>query len=163
MQLGNQVEWALHCCAILASLPDGVTVNAQTLAEFHGVPKPYLAKALQRLADHGVVETSLGPRGGYRLARPPGEITFLDIVEAVEGERRSFICTEIRKRNPCGYDDSSPSPPCTIARVMYRADAAWRKELGSVTLADHHKDLMAALPIETVERDGEWLRRRCLK
>src|ERR1700761_1260384 len=101
MILKSQVEWALHCCALLAGLPEGRYLSTKALAEFHGVPKEYLSKALQSLSQAGLVDTTLGPSGGYRLAKPPAKVTFLDIVEAVEGNSRPFVCTNIRDKNPC--------------------------------------------------------------
>ena len=71
MILKSQVEWALHCCAILAGLPEGRYLSTKALAEFHGLPKEYLSKALQSLSQAGLVHTTLGPSGGYRLARSP--------------------------------------------------------------------------------------------
>ena len=53
------------------------------------------------LSQAGFVQTTLGPSGGYRLARLPAELTFLDIVEAVEGKARTFVCNNIRANNPC--------------------------------------------------------------
>ncbi|MEI9905414.1 MAG: hypothetical protein WDN06_16815 [Asticcacaulis sp.] len=50
MILRNHVEWALHCCAILAGLPEGRYASTRILAELHGVPKAYLSKALQGFA-----------------------------------------------------------------------------------------------------------------
>ena len=101
MQLKSQVEWVLHCCAILAGLPANRYLATKALAEFHGVPKEYLSKALQALSQAGIVESTLGPSGGYRLARAPDQISFLEIVEAVEGKSSTFVCSEIRKNNPC--------------------------------------------------------------
>ena len=71
MLLRNQVEWAIHCCAVLAALPPDQTLATKILAEFHGVPKEYLSKALQSLAQAGLVVGTLGPTGGYRLAKEP--------------------------------------------------------------------------------------------
>jgi DNA-binding IscR family transcriptional regulator len=65
MILGNQVEWALHCVMILASVPEGKRLNSRALAEFHGVPKEYLSKCLQMLSHAGLVHTTPGPYGGY--------------------------------------------------------------------------------------------------
>ena len=45
--MGEGVEWALHVCTVLALLPEGTAMPATRLAEFHGVPAPYLAKQLQ--------------------------------------------------------------------------------------------------------------------
>src|SRR3546814_14750614 len=101
MILKSQVEWALHSCAILAGLPPGRYLSTKALAELHGVPKEYLSKALQSLSQAGLVETTLGPSGGYRLARPGSEISFLDIVEAVEGRASTLACNNIRVNNPC--------------------------------------------------------------
>ena len=99
------------------------------LAEFHGVPKEYLSKALQSLSQAALVESTLGPSGGYRMARAPESITFLDIVEAVEGRGPSFVCNEIRKNNPCRAADYCEARACPIARVMGEADQAWRSHL----------------------------------
>ena len=91
MKLSDGVEWGVHVCTVLAVLPPDAALPAPRLAEYHGVPSAYLAKHLQALARAGVLETVKGPRGGYRLARPPAEITVLEVVEAIEplvGHRR---------------------------------------------------------------------------
>ena len=85
MRLGEGVEWSIHCCTILALLPQGVTISGRRLAEFHAVPAPYLVKHLQKLSQAGIVETTTGRKGGYRLARDQSEITLLDVVLALEG------------------------------------------------------------------------------
>jgi Rrf2 family protein len=157
MVLGNQVEWALHCMSILAALPPGVLASASVLAELHALPKPYLQKSLQALAATGLVETVPGPKGGYRLARPAEAITFLDVVEAVEGKQRSFRCTEIRRQGPCGSPPKAGDPICQIADVMYQADEAWRATLRRRTLADLQSELADALSPEQVARSEAWL------
>src|SRR5215210_4512801 len=136
MKLGEGVEWALHCCVLLAALPPDDALPAAKLAEYHGVPGAYLAKHLQVLARAGIVESTPGRRGGYRLARPADKITFLDVVEAVEGEEPAFRCTEIRQRGPVPASPSALRSPCAIAITMARAEHAWRRELGATTLAD---------------------------
>mgnify|MGYP000011048871 CR=1 FL=1 len=158
MILRNQVEWALHCCAVLAGLPQDRRLSTRTLAEFHGVPKEYLSKALQALSQAGIVSGTLGPAGGYRLARPADDITFLDIVEAVEGRRSTFACTNIRFNNPCRQpcaDDGTKA--CSVARIMWQADEAWRDSLRGITLAAHAAILAKDLSPEVLERNRQWL------
>jgi Rrf2 family protein len=158
MVLRNQVEWALHCCSVLSALPAGEYLATKTLAEFHGVPKEYLSKALQSLAQAGLVEGTLGPSGGYRLAKAPKQISFLDIVEAIEGKKNSFECTEIRGNNPClGKTTQKPTKICAVAKVMYRADQAWRKELRAVSLEDLGADVTKAVGREQLMKNWEWL------
>ncbi|ARQ59024.1 UNVERIFIED_ORG: Rrf2 family protein [Rhizobium etli] len=160
MILKSQVEWALHCSAILAGLPEGRYLSTKALAELHGLPKEYLSKALQSLSQASLVETTLGPSGGYRLARSPSEVNFLEIVEAVEGKARSFACTNIRENNPCrpaGYCDSKP---CAVARVMWEADEAWRDTLRRVRLSDLVGTLSEEVPPDIWRDTFEWVLKR---
>src|SRR3954454_19880408 len=100
MQIGQGVEWAVHCCTVLALVPSDQTLPAARLAEYHGVPPAYLAKHLQALAHAGIVESVAGRKGGYRLVRPAGEVTLLEVIDAVEGTGPAFRCMEIRRRGP---------------------------------------------------------------
>ena len=155
--LTEGVEWALHSCILLSLVPRGRALPAARLAEFHDLPAAYLAKQLQQLSAAGIAEPVRGKAGGYRLARSPGEITVLDVVEAVEGIKPIFRCAEIRRRGPCAADPSAHSSPCAIAATMADAEEAWRSALASRTLAD----LMAAMevPAEGVERSRLWFSR----
>ncbi len=157
MILKSQVEWVLHCCAILSALPENKYLATKDLAEFHGVPKEYLSKALQSLSQAGLLVSTLGPSGGYRLAKPPSEITFLDVIEAVEGNAPTFACTEIRQKNPCRPKGYCEPAPCGIARVMWEADEAWRKSLRSVTLTDLSRMLTEGVPPALLQKSFEWI------
>ena len=159
MILRNQVEWALHCCSVLAAAPEGTTVATKDLAEFHGVPKEYLSKALQSLSNAGLLEGTLGPSGGYRLKRPPAKISFLDVVEAVEGQTGTFACTNVKDNNPCLKKGQKTSKLCAIARVMYRADEAWRRELASMSLEDLGTELLRNVPKELLLKAEKWFAR----
>jgi Rrf2 family protein len=136
VKLSDGVEWSLHCCTVLALLPERVTMAAARLAEFHGVPAAYLAKHMQALARAGIVEATQGPKGGYRLARRPTDVSLLDVVLAVEGEEPAFRCTEIRQRGPARLSPRAYKIPCGIARAMWQAEDAWRASLREQTLAD---------------------------
>lgn len=159
MRLGDGVEWTIHCCTLLAALPDGQTLPAARLAEYHGVPPAYLAKHLQAAAAAGIVASLAGPRGGYRLARPAEEISVLDVVLAVEGDERAFGCTEIRRRGPAGGPDSAYPTPCGIARTMWRAEAAWRAELAATSIADLLSEVLTTVRPDLLDKAAEWLTR----
>jgi Rrf2 family protein len=134
MKMSEGVEWTTHACAVLAALPRGVGLPAAALAEFHYLAGAYMAKHMQALARAGVVESVRGAGGGYRLARPPEKVTLWDIVVAIEGDEPPFRCTEIRQQGPCPGSDFRK--PCEITAVFRKAEAAWRAELKSVSLAD---------------------------
>jgi Rrf2 family protein len=158
MQLGEGVEWALHSCSLLAVLPDGQTLPASRLAEFHDVSAAYLAKHLQALSQAGIVEAVPGRRGGYRLARPAAEITLLDMVEAVEGSDASFRCTEIRRRGPTASSAREYRHACAVATAMGRADAVWRAELARQTLATLLGELSVSISPVVVGKATTWIK-----
>jgi Rrf2 family protein len=136
MKFGDGVEQAIHSVAMLSGLSEAGVLSAAALAEFHGVSTSYLLKHLQALSGAGILATVPGPKGGYRLARTPDEITLLDIVLAVEGPAPAFRCNEIRQRGPNPAPDRFFAKPCNIASAMHRAERVYRAELAKTTIAD---------------------------
>lgn len=143
MKLSDGVEQAIHCVGMLAGLSEGGVLSAAALAEFHGVSTSYLLKHMQALSGAGLVATVPGPKGGYRLARTPEEITLLDIVLAVEGPAPAFRCAEIRQRGPNPLPGRYFTKPCRINAAMLKAEKAYRAELAKVTMASILADLAA--------------------
>jgi len=127
------------------------------LAAFHGVSDSYLLKHLQALATGGILESIPGPKGGFRLARPPAEITLLAMVEAIEGRQPAFRCTKIRQRGPAGLEAAAYRRPCGIHAAMARAEVAWRRELQAETLAGLVAHMQASLDPRARERAAAWL------
>ena len=155
--MSDGVEWSLHCCTVLATLPSDQALPAAKLAELHDLPPAYLAKHLPALTAAGIAESVPGPRGGYRLARPPTAISLLDVVTAVDGVERAFRCGEIRQQGPVAGPPSAYRRKCGIARAMWRAEDAWRAELRSTTVADLVADLLVSVPPDLLLAGAEWV------
>jgi Rrf2 family protein len=156
MRMGRGVEWAVHCCHLLAEIPPAASLNSARLAEFFDLPAAYLSKHLQALARGGVITSTPGPQGGYRLARPAEQISLLDVVMAVEGPAPAFRCTEIRQRGPAALRPGAYRQPCAIAGAFARAEDAWRRELQGVTIADLVRTAGLTAPA-AMRRAREWL------
>ncbi|MER6596114.1 Rrf2 family transcriptional regulator [Micromonospora purpureochromogenes] len=135
MKMAEGVEWALHSCLNMTWLEPGRAVSAARLAAFYGLPTAYLNKQLQALVRAGILRSVSGPRGGFRLARAPEEITLLDVVTAIEGVEEAFRCAQILRQGPGGRADVDYRQACLISQAMRRADLAWRRELAGQTLA----------------------------
>src|SRR5258708_5734392 len=157
MRMPDGVEGGVHVCVLLASLPDDAALPAAKLAEYHGVPAAYLAKHLQALAGAGVLRTVKGAHGGYRLARPPADITVLDVVEAIDGDEPAFRCTEIRRRGPMAMPAREYTKACGIHAVFDRADEGWGSELAATTIADLFLGVLADVPRPTLEKGARWV------
>lgn len=152
MKLPVSTEWALHCATTLAQLEEGATATAAQLARYYDLPPAHLAKQLQALVRADVLTATTGPRGGFRLARPAGEITLLAVVEAVDGTAAPYECREIRRRGTGALPAEECLEPCVLARVMAEAHQAWRRHLGGITLADVVATLPATAPARTRRR-----------
>jgi Rrf2 family protein len=157
MRMSEGVEWMLHSCTILATLPSDQALPAAKLAELHGVPPAYLAKHLQATTAAGITRSVAGRRGGYRLAKPPAEISLLDVVVAVDGEGTAFRCSEIRQQGPVVGPPSAYRRACGIARAMWRAEDAWRQQLAGTTIADLVMELLVSVPSELLQAGAEWV------
>lgn len=136
MQTGTSAEAALHLAVLLALLPQGRSLPAARLAEFHALSPTSIAKLLQQLAGAGLIAGSAGRTGGYRLERRPASITVLEIIEATDAPTPVFHCREIRRQGVCAAPRHAYTPRCSIARLMDDAAAAWRATLAEVTLAE---------------------------
>jgi Rrf2 family protein len=142
VKLPVATEWALHCATSLAQLEPGSAASAATLAEYFDLPVAYLTKQLQALVRNGVLSARTGPRGGFRLAREPADITLLAIVEAVDGGSDPYECREIRQQGRGALPAGECRHTCILAVKMAQAHQAWRDSLAAVTLAD----ILAGIP-----------------
>jgi len=83
-----------YTCRILCELAreysKGGPVRIEQLSKAEGVPANFLAQILGELRNSKLVVSRRGTQGGFLLARPPAEITLLEIIEAVEGGLLEF-------------------------------------------------------------------------
>jgi Rrf2 family protein len=142
MKLGEGVEAAIHCAAMLAGVEGEATMPAAAMAAAFGLSPSYLLKHLNMLSAARILESVPGPAGGYRLARPAERITLLDIVLAVEGREPAFRCGEIRQHGPARLDASAYVKPCGINAAMLKAERAYRAALAEAKLSDIVSEFM---------------------
>ncbi|WP_243740529.1 Rrf2 family transcriptional regulator [Streptomyces sp. 8K308] len=159
MRMSEGVEWALHSCLNLAWAEPGEAMTAKRLAAFYELPPAYLNKQLQALARAGIVTSTPGPRGGFRLARELERITLLDVVTAIEGPGEAFRCEQVLRRGPDGREDVDYRLSCAVSQAMRRAELAWRRELAGQTLADIRATVERRHP-RTPQRTRDWFASR---
>lgn len=138
-------------------------LSSRDLAELQGISPAFLAKILPKLEKAGIVSASEGVRGGYRLARPAEDISFLDIVDAIEGEKPLFDCQEVRGR--CAiFRDGPPAwattGVCAIHAVMLQAEQSMRDALASQSLASVHAKFNRKAPPSYAGEVQQWIAER---
>ncbi len=85
MRLGRAAAYAVFATAHLAENANGSPIQGRDIAEACGIPSGHLLKILQQLVRAQILTSERGPAGGFVIRKPPGEITLLEIIEAIEG------------------------------------------------------------------------------
>jgi len=93
MQVSRKVDYALRAAIHLANEEASErTCSVGEIATRERIPRQFLEKIIQQLIHKGLVRSRRGPRGGYILARPAEQLTFRDVIEAVEGPISLDVC-----------------------------------------------------------------------
>lgn len=147
MQITRAADYAVRVLVHLASAPVGHKYPLNELAAATGVQESFLSKILQRLVHQGVLISQRGSGGGFVLNRQPGQISLLEVVEAIEGPTQLNHC--VGESGHCSRKES-----CGVHPVWERAQASLTQVLGGVSiaqLADETARLVAAQTNSQVE------------
>jgi Rrf2 family protein len=113
------------------------SASAKEMADRYGLPAPVLAKILQSLARGGFLVSEHGSNGGYRLSRPPEEITAFDIVRTIDGP--IFLTSCFTENGDCEHHKK-----CSIRDPLRRIHEGIIALLTTMTMADLATDAEAA-------------------
>jgi Rrf2 family transcriptional regulator, cysteine metabolism repressor len=133
MKLSVRGEYALRALLVLGLNYDLPVVRIQTISEQQNIPKRFLEQILNDLKSAGVVQSKRGVSGGYRLARPPEEITLARAVRHLEGALAPVSCVSEWFYEKCSCPDESR---CAIRSVMKEVRDAVVSIMERVTVAD---------------------------
>lgn len=140
-------EYALRAAVHLAQHAEAGPCRAQDIAEESDIPANYLSKILHQLARAGIVVSERGRYGGFRLARPPSELSLADVIEP-------FGSLTERGRCLLGRLECSDANPCGAHEHWKRVKAATLAFFADTTLAEvigpGNADPGADLTVETV-------------
>ncbi len=124
MKYSKATNYALHTMVYLITLPKRSTIGVQSLAEMQNLSPTYLSKILTKLAKGGLIESTPGVKGGYKVSKPKDEISFLDVIKAVEGDSNLFSCSMDHNEG------------CMIENVMTEAEENMKDALDYKFLID---------------------------
>jgi Rrf2 family protein len=85
MEITRQADYAIRAVLYLSENEKMGRAPTNVIAEAKHIPPSFLAKIVSQLSVAGLVSTSRGARGGVTLARPSGDITLLEVIEAIDG------------------------------------------------------------------------------
>ncbi len=128
MKLSTKGRYGTRAALELALRYGEGPVIVRDISDAQEIPVRYLENILNTLRRDGIVASSRGAGGGFRLARDPSAITIGDIVRSLEGPIIIVNCTE--------NGDCSRAGRCAATRLWGRVGNMLERELDAVTLAD---------------------------
>lgn len=128
LRISKLTDYATVLLARLAAHPEAQVTSAQLAADTR-LATPTVSKLLKQLQRGGLVQSTRGSQGGYRLARAPAEITAAQILDALEGPVALTECA--RHQHQCGIEST-----CGVGRAWQRVNLAIRRSLQEITLLE---------------------------
>lgn len=144
LKLGKLTDYATVLLAAMAAAPERLFA-AQELAQRTSVAAPTVAKLMKQLQQGGLVSSTRGARGGYRLLKSPAQVTVADVIRALEGP---IALTDCAVHGSCAIEAG-----CGAKAPFRLINAAITQALEAVTLADMAASLNLSprLPVQTAE------------
>jgi Rrf2 family protein len=127
MKLTRAATYAISSAAYLANA-NGEVVSNTTICNAYQMPDRFVAQIMRLLVSAGIVTSTPGVQGGYKLAKPAGKITLLEIVEAIDGP--------IGVNGDLDIAGLAKDSKASVEKTLTAIGADARKRLAEVTLAD---------------------------
>jgi FeS assembly SUF system regulator len=128
LRISKLTDYGTVVLAHLAANPATVCSAADVASATHIAP-PTVSKLLKSLARAGLVDSTRGANGGYRLSRSPSEISAADVIDALEGPVSITECSA--GDSLCAHEDN-----CSVGGSWQRINVAIRRALDDVSLND---------------------------
>ena len=124
---------------VLAELAahSGSVLSASDVAQATGIAPPTVQKLLKSLSRAGLVASTRGARGGYKLTRQPAEISAAEVIDALEGPVSITDCSADDRS--CDFEST-----CNVGGAWQRINVAIRRALDDVSLEDLLKNTRPA-------------------
>ena len=128
-------RYGLRALAVMSERYGQQPVSAKEISELEDISSSFLEQLLAHLRRHDIIVGVRGPGGGFRLKKPPEEITIGEVVEALEGSFYVASCLsgdcEGEKEVPCEkFDD------CVVVPMLKKLEGDITNVLSSYNLAD---------------------------
>jgi FeS assembly SUF system regulator len=134
IRLARLTDYGIMLLTLLARDRNGAPRSAREVAARSRLPQPTVSKLLKALAHAGLLETHRGVRGGFRLAKPPEQVSVADIIAALEGPIGITECTA--HPGACGVE-----PLCPVRTNWRRINRAVLEALHGISLAEMARPL----------------------
>jgi Rrf2 family iron-sulfur cluster assembly transcriptional regulator len=129
LELTRRADYGIRAMIAIARATTNEPLSTPRIADAMAIPVRFLPQVMADLARAGLVDSTGGRRGGYRLNRPATAINLLEIIEALEGDARRRQC--VLRSAPCGRNGY-----CDVHTVFAAAQDALLDRFSATCLSD---------------------------
>jgi Rrf2 family protein len=130
-----KTEYGVRLMVALGRADEGPT-SLKALAEAEGLPLSYLEHVVASLKRAGLVTSSRGVHGGYRLAKPPAEVAMDEVVLALEGAIAPMECFVHVPTERVACSHPGDGGACSTRLLWMRVQSGVVRALQGTTLAE---------------------------
>ena len=143
MRLSKKTEYALRALFAIARDRNAASWRIEQLSRHENIPVKFLEQILLSLRNAGLLASKRGVGGGYRMARPPGEIAIGEVIRMLDGPFTPLPCASAKsRRERCSCPDERT---CPLRVLMIDVQAQMERLLDDRTL----EDVLRAVPAPT--------------
>ena len=123
----RNTDYAMRLIVALVENYNGQLISAGDLSMREDVSYDLACKLLQKLKAAGIIKSCMGPKGGFALARAPGDISMLEVISVIQGPVVLNTCLDAEKTCP-------RKPSCAVSRELEKLQKYIEKYLGDIKL-----------------------------
>jgi Rrf2 family protein len=133
LKLSKKTEYAIIALLDMAGNEDNQLTTVKDLSQKYNIPRDLMGKVMQNLVKQGLIMSQQGVKGGYKIARPAGEININSVIQAVDGPI-SLVDCKIHDRDNCDQLEF-----CNIKSPMHFIHSELLNFFNGITLDDFNK------------------------
>lgn len=131
MKITQEADYAFRVVFYLSKLGYGEKIEAKVISEEENIPLRFLLKLLRKLTQANIIKSYRGVNGGYSLNQMPEDISFKDVIEAIDGP--IYINRCLYNPEECNLNRT---PKCEIHNALDKVQSKLVTELKGITFKD---------------------------
>lgn len=131
LRFSTKGRYGIRAICRLARLYEDGPVSIQTIAKHENIPLRYLEQIMTRLRREGIVKSTRGPGGGYKLIRPPDKLFLGELIQALEGKTPVVRCVDGNEQARCRREDV-----CVTHDLWKKLNSWFQMILNSISLQE---------------------------
>lgn len=150
LRFSTKGRYGVRALCRLARLYEDGPVSIETIAKFEDIPIRYLEQIMTRLRREGIVKSTRGPGGGYKLNRPPDKLSLGELIQVLEGKTPVVWCVDADEESRCLREDV-----CTTRDLWKKLNEWFQTIFNNISLQEIVEGNIDTLELESLFKNQD--------